>query len=104
MARRILSTFTILLAAYGAVALAHQAPLDSAQGRPDRAADARAIRHEIERIFQAFIDKDRQALIDTHAQNWRGFQANSRSVIKGLDGYVATSVGTGPMGPKGQGM
>jgi len=71
---------------------------------PNRDADAKAIRHEIERIFQAFIDKDRQALIDTHHQNWRGYLSGSRSVIKGVDAYMEASVGRGPMPPRGQGM
>ena len=69
-----------------------------------READAKAIRHEIERIFQAFIDKDRQGLIDTHHKNWRGYLTGSRTVIKGLDGYMSASVGRDGMGPKGQGM
>ncbi len=69
-----------------------------------RDADARAIRHDIERIFHAFIEKDRQALVDTHHPNWRGYLTGSRTVIKGVDGYMAASVGTGGMGPKGQGM
>ena len=71
---------------------------------PNRDADAKAIRHEIERIFQAFIDKDRQALVDTHITNWRGYLTGSRSVIKGVDAYMAASVGSGPMPPRGQGM
>ena len=74
-------------------------------GGAGRDADARAIRHEIERIFKAFIDKDPQALRDTHHQNWRGYLTGSRSVIKGLDGYMAASVPRdGNMGPRGQGM
>jgi ketosteroid isomerase-like protein len=70
----------------------------------NRDADARAIRHEIERIFQAFIDKDRDALVDTHIANWRGYLTGSRSVIKGRDAYMQASVGSGPMPPRGQGM
>lgn len=70
----------------------------------NRDADVKAIRHEIERIFQAFIDKDRQALVDTHIANWRGYLTGSRSVIKGVDAYMAASVGSGPMPPRGQGM
>ena len=53
-----------------ASALAGAAYQNAAQNRD---ADAKAIRHEIERIFQAFIDKDRQALVDTHIANWRGY-------------------------------
>ena len=69
-----------------------------------REQDVRAIRHEIERIFQAFIDKDRQALADTHAANWRGYLTGSRTVIKGRDGYMGAVVGGGPMEPRGQGL
>src|SRR5687768_1230857 len=58
-----------------------------------RDADAKAIRHEIERIFQAFIDKDREALVDTHIEDWRGYLTGSRTVIKGRDAYMDQSVG-----------
>src|SRR5918993_3426843 len=71
---------------------------------PEREADARAIRKEIESIFQAFIDKDRAKLEATHGKNWRGYLTGSRTVIKGRDGYMRASVGDGPMEPKGQGM
>ena len=70
-------------------------------GRDD---DAKAIRKEIERIFQAFIDKDREALAATHGRDWRGYLTGSRTVIKGRDGYMSAAVGDGPMEPKGQGM
>lgn len=69
-----------------------------------RAADAQAIRQEIESIFQAFIDKDRDKLAATHGRNWRGFLSGSRTVIKGRDGYMRSAVGDGPMPPRGQGM
>jgi hypothetical protein len=70
----------------------------------EREADERAIRQEIESIFQAFIDKDRDKLAATHGQNWRGYLTGSRSVIKGRDGYLGAAGASGPMGPKGQGM
>ena len=89
------SAAVVLLVAAGAAAQTFPA---------DREADARAIRREIERIFQAFIDKDRQALVDTHHRNWRGYLTGSHRVIKGVDAYMAASVGTGPMPPRGQGM
>src|SRR5688572_10418746 len=85
----------------GASALAGAAYQTAPTGR---AADGRAIRHEIERIFHAFIDKDRKALVDTHHENWRGYLTGSRTVIKGVDAYLDASVGRGPMGPRGQGM
>ena len=84
-----------------ASALAGAAYHSAAQNRD---ADATAIRHEIERIFQAFIDKDRQALVDTHIANWRGYLTGSRNVIKGVDAYMDASVGPGAMPPRGQGM
>ena len=69
-----------------------------------RAADEAAIRKEIESIFAAFIEKDREKLAATHGKNWRGYQSWSRTVIKGRDGYMRETVGDGPMEPKGQGM
>src|SRR5918993_5485486 len=71
---------------------------------PEREADAKAIRKEIESIFDAFIEKDRDKLEATHGKNWRGYLTGSRTVIKGRDGYMRAAVGDGPMGPKGQGM
>ena len=69
----------------------------------DRPADAAAIRANIESIFQAFVDKDRQKLADTHAAEWRGFTAGSGHVIRGRDGYMNEA--TFPPGQKqGQGM
>jgi hypothetical protein len=82
------------LCLYGAVPL-------KAQGRE---ADEQAIRKEIERIFQAFIEKNRAELEATHGKNWRGYLDGSRTVIKGRDGYMAAALGPGPMPPKGQGM
>ena len=88
-----------VLAAAGIAGLAAQPP--AGNGREE---DARAIRKEIERIFQAFIDKDRETLAATHGRDWRGYLTGSRTVIKGRDGYMRAAVGDGPMGPKGQGM
>lgn len=87
----------LLMSVSALAGAAYQAP------SANRDADTRAIRHEIERIFQAFIDKDPQALVDTHIANWRGYLTGSRSVIKGRDAYMEASVGGG-MPPRGQGM
>ena len=38
---------------------------------PARAADAAAIKREIEVICQAFVDKDRKVLEETHGKDWR---------------------------------
>jgi ketosteroid isomerase-like protein len=54
----------------------------------DRAADREAIRGHIDSIFQAFIKKDAAALRATHAENWLGYLEGSRTMIKGLDGYM----------------
>lgn len=69
----------------------------------DRAADAAKIRAEIERICQAFVDKDRDTLVATHGRDWRGFVPFGDHVIRGNDGYMGEA--TFPPGmPKGQGM
>jgi ketosteroid isomerase-like protein len=54
----------------------------------DRAADREAIRAHIDSIFQAFIKKDAAALRATHAENWLGYLEGSRTMIKGVDGYM----------------
>ncbi|HEX6975992.1 MAG TPA: nuclear transport factor 2 family protein [Vicinamibacterales bacterium] len=68
-----------------------------------RAADAAAIRAHIESIFQAFVDKDRQKLADTHGAEWRGFTPWSGHVIRGRDGYMKEATFE-PGQQKGQGM
>jgi hypothetical protein len=70
---------------------------------PERAADAAQIRAEIERICQAFVDKDRRTLTATHGKTWRGFTPGSGHVIRGLDGYMNEAT-FDPSTPKGQGM
>ena len=69
-----------------------------------RDADAAAIRAHIESIFAAFIDKDAAKLAATHGRDWRGYLTQSRTVIKGRDGYMKANVGSDGMEPKGQGM
>src|SRR5882672_4189956 len=54
----------------------------------DRSADREAIRAHIDSIFQAFIKKDAAALRATHAENWLGYLEGSRTMIKGIDGYM----------------
>jgi len=70
---------------------------------PDRAADAAAIRAHIESICQAFVDKDRKKLEETHGKDWRGFTPWSGHVIRGLDGYMNEAT-FDPLTRKGQGM
>jgi ketosteroid isomerase-like protein len=65
------------------------AQTSAAKTKPDdRAADRAAIRAHVDSIFQAFIKKDAAALRATHADNWLGYLEGSRTMIKGLDGYL----------------
>ena len=59
-----------------------------AHAQDDRAADRAAIKAHIESIFQAFIKKDIAALRATHAENWLGYLEGSRTMIKGINGYM----------------
>ncbi len=68
-----------------------------------RAADAAEIRRQIEVICQAFVDKDRRTLTETHGKEWRGFTPYSDHVIRGLDGYMNEAT-FDSRSPKGQGM
>jgi ketosteroid isomerase-like protein len=75
----------------------------AAQPTADRAADVAAIRAHIESICQAFVDKDRKKLEDTHGKDWRGFTPWSDHVIRGREGYMNEAT-FAPGTPKGQGM
>ncbi len=67
----------------------------------DRAADRAAIRAHIDRIFQAFIHKDSAELRATHAANWLGYLEGSRTMIRGVDGYMDWSGYFEPNSPYG---
>jgi ketosteroid isomerase-like protein len=67
----------------------------------DRAADRAAIRAHIDRIFQAFIHKDRDELRATHAANWLGYLEGSRKMIRGVDEYMAATGNFDPSSPYG---
>lgn len=54
----------------------------------DRQADRDAIRAHIDRIFQAYIHKDRETVKATHAKDWRGFLTGSRTILRGIDDYM----------------
>jgi len=53
--------------------------------------DKKEILEHIHSIFQAFLRQDRQALTETHAQNWIGFLGPSTRIEKGLDKYMANA-------------
>src|SRR5262249_5251474 len=86
-----------------ALALAASQTLAAQSVPPDRAADAAAIRRQIEAICQAFVDKDPAKLVATHGKDWRGFTPYSDHVIRGRDGYMNEAT-FDPAMPKGQGM
>jgi len=71
-----------------ALSVAENEPAINLHTQNDRAADREAIRAHIDSIFQAFIKKDAAALRATHAQNWLGYLEGSRTMIKGIDGYM----------------
>jgi len=85
-----LFSFVLGVALVGAVALGFSLVPASASMNveDDRAADREAIRAHIDSIFQAFIKKDAAALRATHAENWLGYLEGSRTMIKGIDGYM----------------
>src|SRR5437660_11958578 len=85
MTSRIFGFFLFTLAL--AIAL-FAATTSTVNAQDDRAADREAIRAHIDSIFQAFIKKDAAALRATHAQNWLGYLEGSRTMIKGIDGYM----------------
>jgi ketosteroid isomerase-like protein len=79
-----LSSFVVALVLVAATVFATR----SQNIQDDRAADRAAIRAHIDSIFQAFIRKDVAALRATHAENWLGYLEGSRTMIKGVDGYM----------------
>jgi ketosteroid isomerase-like protein len=50
--------------------------------------DMDEIRHHIDMIFRAYIEKDRDKLEPTYAPHWCGFAPSSRCIIQGFDAYM----------------
>ena len=50
--------------------------------------DRAAIRSHIEKIFQAFVDRDCATLRATHSRDWIGFTTRARQIARGLDAYL----------------
>ena len=96
-------TTVALLIACAVLVAAPARPAFAQSTSADRAADTAAIRKQIEDICQAFVDKDRRKLTETHGKDWRGFTPWSDHVIRGLDGYMKEATFE-PGTPKGQGM
>jgi len=57
-------------------------------------ADRAAIRAHIDRIFKAYIAKNRPDVQATHDREWRGFLTGSPTIIKGIDEYMRSADGT----------
>jgi ketosteroid isomerase-like protein len=77
------------------------AKIDLKRKTIDRAADREAIRAHIDRIFQAFINKNSAELRVTHAENWLGYLEGSRTMIRGVEGYMNWSGYFEPNSPYG---
>jgi ketosteroid isomerase-like protein len=64
-----------------------QSALEGVDG-DSRPADRDAIHTHIDRIFRAYMAKDRATIEATHSRNWRGFLGASRSILRGRDSYM----------------
>jgi hypothetical protein len=82
-----LARFLLALLAILAAASAHAMQLSAVSGS-ERTADRDAIRSHIDKIFQAYIQKDADVIRATHAKGWTGFNQGSRSTIQGIDQYM----------------
>ena len=82
----LITSLVVAGASFGAPRAVAQAP-DPVPG-DQRPADRDAIRAHIMSIFDAFKNRDRAALRATHAEHWRGYLWGSRTVIKGIEGYM----------------
>jgi ketosteroid isomerase-like protein len=60
----------------------------------DRDADRNAIRAHIDRIFKAYIAKNRAEVQATHDREWRGFLTGSRRIIRGIDEHMRAADGS----------
>ncbi len=58
------------------------------QSLESHAKDCEEILAHIDSIFQAFAQRDREALARTHLPNWKGFIARSRQVIRDREQYL----------------
>ncbi|MGH9349036.1 MAG: nuclear transport factor 2 family protein [Vicinamibacterales bacterium] len=82
------------LTALCAVVVAAGLALSRAQGAvadTGTDADRHAIRSHIDRIFKAYIAKDRREVQATHDREWRGFLTGSPTIIRGIDEYMRSA-------------
>ncbi len=76
---------SVVVAAIALTAIAALRP----QSSEDRRSDRDEIHAHIDSIFRAYIEKDRETVRATHAPEWRGFLTNTRTIVRGLDQYMA---------------
>src|SRR6202050_5609801 len=77
----------LVLAAILAATPARSMQLSPVPG-DQRSADRDAIRNHIDKIFQAYIQKNGEVIRATHAKDWTGFQNFSRTTVQGIDQYM----------------
>ncbi len=82
-----LARFLLALLAILAAGSAHAMQLTAVSGS-ERTADRDAIRSHIDKIFQAYIQKNADVIRATHAKDWTGFNQGSRTTIQGIDQYM----------------
>jgi ketosteroid isomerase-like protein len=54
--------------------------------------DREQIIAHIHSIFQAYVREDTAAIRVKHTDDWRGFQNNSREILRGIDAYMQNPV------------
>jgi Domain of unknown function (DUF4440) len=82
-----LAKFFLALLAVLAAGSAHALQLSAISGS-QRTADRDAIRSHIDKIFQAYIQKNADVIRATHAKDWTGFNQGSRSTVQGIEQYM----------------
>jgi ketosteroid isomerase-like protein len=50
--------------------------------------DEQAILDHIHSIFKAYMDGDEATIQATHSSDWTGFNNQSRSIVRGIEGYM----------------
>lgn len=51
----------------------------------------KAILDHIHGIFEAYMNADEEAIRATHSSDWTGFSSQSRSIVHGIDAYMANA-------------
>lgn len=73
-----MSVMLLTIAMSGLISVSHSRNNDERQ---------QIIEH-LHSIFNAFVHQDLETLRATHSDDWTGFKAGSREIVKGIDGYM----------------